>query len=178
VVSGAPAVRIEPATEHDVPVLLRLIRELAAYERLDDTVQASEASLHAALFGPEPSSEAVLALAGDEPVGFALWFHSFSTFLARRGLYVEDLFVVPAWRGRGVGRRLLAHLARIAVARNCGRMEWSVLDWNEPAIRFYRSLGAEPMDEWTVYRLTGDALARLGAAPADATDPQIPRNFL
>jgi GNAT superfamily N-acetyltransferase len=161
-VSGAPAVRIEPATEHDVPALLRLIRELAEYERLEDRVQASEASLHAALFGPEPSSEAVLAFAGDEPVGFALWFHSFSTFLARRGLYLEDLFVVPAWRGRGVGRRLLTHLARIAVARNCGRLEWSVLDWNEPAIRFYRSLGAEPMDGWTVYRLTGDALAELG----------------
>lgn len=160
--SGAPAIRLEPATERDVPVLLRLIRELAEYERLAHEVIASEALLHEALFGPHASSEAVIAMAADEPVGFALWFHTFSTFLARRGLYLEDLFVVPAWRGKGVGRALLTHLARVAVARGCGRMEWAVLDWNEPAIRFYRSIGATPMDDWTVYRLTGDALAELG----------------
>jgi GNAT superfamily N-acetyltransferase len=166
-VSGDSPIRIEAATERDVPVLLRLIGELAEYERLAHEVQASEDLLRDALFGPQPSSEAVLAFAGGEAVGFALWFHSFSTFLARRGLYLEDLFVVPAWRGRGVGRALLTHLARIAVARGCGRMEWSVLDWNEPAIRFYRSIGAKPMDEWTVYRLTGDALARLGRPGRD-----------
>lgn len=168
--SGAPAIRLEPATERDVPVLLRLIRELAEYERLAHEVIASEALLHEALFGPHAASEAVIAMAADEPVGFALWFHTFSTFLARRGLYLEDLFVVPAWRGKGVGRALLTHLARVAVARGCGRMEWAVLDWNEPAIRFYRSIGATPMGDWTVYRLTGDALTELGRpAGGDAT---------
>lgn len=160
--SAAPPIRIEPASEDDVPDILRLIRELAEYERLAHEVVASETALRDALFGSRPTGEAVLAWAGDHPVGFALWFQTFSTFLARRGLYLEDLFVVPEWRGRGVGRALLAHLARIAVARGCGRMEWSVLDWNEPAIRFYRSIGATPMDEWTVYRLTGEALADLG----------------
>lgn len=165
--TGAPAIRIGPATEGDIPVVLRLIRELAEYERLAHEVIASEALLRDALFGAAPSAEAVVAHAGDEPVGFALWFHTFSTFLARRGLYLEDLFVAPAWRGRGVGRALLTHLAGIAVARGCGRMEWSVLDWNEPAIRFYRSIGARPMDEWTVYRLSGDALAELGRSVPD-----------
>ena len=111
--------------------------------------------------GPRRPPRSLIARAGAEPVGFALWFHNYSTFLGRRGLYLEDLFVVPDWRGRGVGRALLAHLAQVAVARNCGRMEWSVLNWNEPAIRFYRGLGAKPMDEWTVYRLSGDAIARL-----------------
>jgi GNAT superfamily N-acetyltransferase len=163
-VSGAPAIRIEPATERDVPVVLRLIRDLAEYERLAHEVRASEGLLREALFGEDPAAEAVIAYAGDEPVGFALWFYTFSTFLARRGLYLEDLFVVPAWRGQGVGRALLTHLGRIALARGCGRMEWSVLGWNDPAIRFYRSLGARPMDEWTVYRLTGDALEDLGRA--------------
>lgn len=162
--SGAPAIRIEPATERDVPVVLRLIRDLAEYERLAHEVRASEDLLREALFGHDPAAEAVVAYAGDEPVGFALWFYTFSTFLARRGLYLEDLFVVPAWRGQGVGRALLTHLGRIALARGYGRMEWSVLDWNDPAIRFYRSLGAKPMDEWTVYRLTGDALEDLGRA--------------
>lgn len=162
--SGAPAIRIEPATERDVPVVLRLIRDLAEYERLAHEVRASEDLLREALFGDDPAAEAVVAYAGDEPVGFALWFYTFSTFLARRGLYLEDLFVVPAWRGQGVGRALLTHLGRIALARGYGRMEWSVLDWNDPAIRFYRSLGAKPMDEWTVYRLTGDALEDLGRA--------------
>jgi GNAT superfamily N-acetyltransferase len=161
-VGGAPAFRIEPATPRDVPVILRLIRELAEYERLAHEVRASEASLHEALFGAAPAAAAVVAYADDEPVGFALWFYTFSTFLAMRGLYLADLFVVPAWRGRGVGRALLTHLARIAVAGGCGRMEWSVLDWNDPAIRFYRSVGAEPMGGWTVYRLTGEALADLG----------------
>jgi GNAT superfamily N-acetyltransferase len=156
--------RIEPATVRDVPVLLRLIRALAEYERLTDSVVATEISLAESLFGDEPHAKALIARAGADAVGFALWFHNYSTFLGRPGLYLEDLFVVPEWRGRGVGRALLTHLARIAVDRGCGRMEWSVLDWNETAIRFYRSLGAAPMDEWTVYRLTGADLERLAGA--------------
>jgi len=156
-------VRIEPATERDVPELLRLIKALAEYERLGDHVVATEDQLRESLFGHAPSAEAVLAVADGAAVGFALWFHSFSTFLGKRGLYLEDLFVLPDWRGRGVGRALLQHLAQIAVARGCGRMEWSVLNWNEPAIRFYRSLGARPMDEWTVYRLTGKTLREVAS---------------
>lgn len=155
---------ITPATERDVPLLLRLITALAEYERLADQVVATEATLRESLFGAQPSAEAVVAYAGGEPVGFAVWFYNYSTFLSRPGLYLEDLFVLPAWRGRGVGRALLGHLARIAVERGCGRMEWAVLDWNEPAIRFYQRIGARPMDEWTVYRLTGDALTRLATS--------------
>ena len=155
--------RIAPATPADVPVLLALIRALADYEKLSGSVVVTEAAIRESLFGPQKAAEAIIARAGDEPVGFALWFHNYSTFLGRRGLYLEDLFVKPEWRGRGVGRQLLAEVAAVAVARNCGRMEWSVLDWNEPAIRTYRSIGAAPMDEWTVYRLTGDALRALAA---------------
>ena len=159
---SAPAgLRIDAATEQDVPEILALIKALAEYERMSGDVTADEASLRASLFGPAPSAEVVMARAGDQPVGFAVWFHNYSTFLGRRGLYLEDLFVVPAWRGRGVGRALLGHLAQVAVARNCGRMEWSVLNWNEPAIGFYQRIGARPMDDWTVYRLTGAALERL-----------------
>lgn len=156
--------RIDPAEDADVPVILSLVRELAEYERLGDHVVASEALLHDALFGQRPAAEAVLARAGGQPVGFALWFHTFSTFLGRRGLYLEDLYVKPEWRGRGIGRGLLQHLAGVAVARGCGRLEWSVLDWNEPAIGFYRSVGAVPMNEWTVFRLSGPALASLARA--------------
>jgi GNAT superfamily N-acetyltransferase len=158
---GPDRLRIDPATEHDVPVILTLITALADYEHLSDQVVADEPSLRASFFGPNPSAEVVIARLGAEPVGFAVWFHNYSTFLGRRGLYLEDLFVLPAWRGRGVGRALLTYLARVAVARKCGRLEWSVLDWNEPALRFYRSVGAEAMDGWTVYRLAGDALTRL-----------------
>lgn len=157
----ADDIRIEPATERDVPLLLTLITALAEYERLSHQVVATEAMVRDALFGAAPSAEAAIAYAGDEPAGFALWFHNYSTFLGRPGLYLEDLFVRPEWRKRGIGRALLVHLARLAVARGCGRMEWAVLDWNEPAIGFYRSLGAQPMDEWTVFRLTGGALTRL-----------------
>lgn len=154
-------VRIELATVRDVPRILGLITALAEYEKLTHEVVATEAALQESLFGSTPHAEAVIARAGSEAVGFAVWFHSYSTFLSRRGLYLEDLFVLPAWRGRGVGRALLRHLARVAIERGCGRMEWSVLDWNDPAIGFYRSIGARPMDEWTVYRLTGDALRRV-----------------
>jgi GNAT superfamily N-acetyltransferase len=155
-------IRIEPATERDVPLILRLITGLAEYERLAHQVVATEDALRATLFGARPAAEVVIAYAGDEAAGFALWFHNYSTFLARPGLYLEDLFVRPEWRGKGIGRALLAHLARIAVARGCGRMEWSVLDWNESAIGFYRRLGAELLDDWRICRVTGDRLAALG----------------
>jgi GNAT superfamily N-acetyltransferase len=166
------ALRIDAATEADIPVILALIRALADYERMTADVVASEATLQASLFGPRPSAEVVIARIGAAPVGFAVWFHTYSTFLGRRGLYLEDLFVVPASRRRGVGRALLAHLAAIAIARDCGRMEWSVLDWNAPAIVFYERLGARPMAEWTVYRLTGDALSNLAARSSTQHDPE------
>ena len=159
--SRASEFRIEPATERDVPVILKFINGLAEYEKLSHEVVATEASLRESLFGPQPTAEVVIGYAGAEPAGFAVFFHNYSTFLGRPGFYVEDLFVWPQWRGRGLGRRLLAYIANLAVARRCGRLEWAVLDWNEPAIRFYNSLGARPMEEWTVYRLTGEALERL-----------------
>jgi GNAT superfamily N-acetyltransferase len=152
------AVQIRSAAPADVAVILKMIRDLADYEKLADQVIADEALLKESLFGARPAAEVLLAFAGDEPVGFAVYFHTFSTFLARHGIYLEDLFVVPSWRAKGVGKQLLARVAEIAVERGCGRMEWSVLDWNEPAIGFYKKLGARPMDEWTVYRLTGDVL--------------------
>jgi GNAT superfamily N-acetyltransferase len=159
--------RIRPAAERDVPLVLRFIRELAEYERLLHEVVATEDRLRDTLFGARPAAEVVIAEDGDgEPLGFALFFHNYSTFLAQPGLYLEDLYVRPEARGRGTGRALLAHLARLARERGCGRLEWWVLDWNESAIRFYRSLGARPMDEWTVFRLTGPDLDRL-AAEAD-----------
>ena len=154
-------VRIVPATERDVPVILSLIKGLADYERLEHEVDATEDGVRESLFGDWPAAEVVLAYVGADVAGFALFFHNYSTFLGRRGLYLEDLFVLPAYRSRGIGRRLLSHLAGLAIERQCGRLEWSVLDWNEPAIRFYRSIGAVPMDDWTVYRLGGDALDRL-----------------
>lgn len=157
---------IVPATPADVPLLLLLIRELAEFEQLLHAVDATEDSLHAALFGTRPDCEAVVARVGGEAVGFALFFHNFSTFRARRGLYLEDLYVRPAMRGHGVGKALLLHLAGIAVQRGCARFEWSVLDWNQRAIDFYRSMGAVPMDEWTVFRVSGEALDLLGRKSA------------
>lgn len=154
-------VRIEPVSERDVPLLLRLIKALAEYEELSGEVVATEDLLREALFGAKPGVEAVLAYVGADAIGFAVWFSNFSTFVGRRGLYLEDIFVLPEWRGRGIGRALIRHLARLAVDRGCGRMEWAVLDWNEPAIRFYRNLGAQAMDGWTVYRVSGDALRKL-----------------
>ena len=154
-------VTLRPATRADVPVILELIRGLADYERLADECVATEAALTETLFGARPQAEVIVALADGTPAGFALFFHNYSTFLARRGIYLEDLFVKPEFRGRGIGKALLAHLAGVAVARGCGRLEWSVLDWNTDAIRFYGSLGAKAMDEWTVYRVTGPALAEL-----------------
>jgi len=153
--------RIARATERDVPLILRLIRDLAEYERMSRDVVATEDGLREALFGPRPAAEVVVGYAGDEPAGFALFFHNFSTFLGKPGLYLEDLFVVPKFRGRGYGKALLVHLAQIAVERKCGRFEWTVLDWNEPAIGFYRKLGAVPMEDWTIFRVAGEALERL-----------------
>jgi GNAT superfamily N-acetyltransferase len=157
----SPLFRLAPASETDVGLIFQLIRELAVYEKLADQVVATEGDLRAALFGPRPAAEVIIGYAGDDPAGFAMYFQTFSTFKGRPGLYLEDLFVKPEWRGRGLGRMLLARLARIAVERGYGRMEWSVLDWNEMALRVYRAVGARPMDEWTVYRLNGEALRNL-----------------
>ena len=152
---------IRPATEDDVPIILSLIRELAEYERLSHEVFATEGLLRESLFGERRGAEVLIACCKGAPAGFALFFHSFSTFLGRSGIYLEDLYVKPEFRGRGIGRALLTHLARLAKERGCGRLEWAVLDWNEPAIKLYKSIGAVPMDEWTVYRVTGEALETL-----------------
>lgn len=156
-------VRVVPASEADVPVILEMIRALAEYEKLLHIVVATEDQLRRTLFGAHPSAEVLLAYLEDEPVGFALFFPNYSTFLAQPGLYLEDLYVKPHARGKGAGIALLKELARIAVSRGCGRVEWAVLDWNEPSIQFYKRLGALPMDEWTIFRLTGESLATLAA---------------
>ena len=160
---------IRAAVEADVPLILRFIRELANYERLLHEVVATEERLRDTLFGARPAAEVVIAEEDGEALGFALFFHNYSTFLAQPGIYLEDLYVRPESRGKGAGRALLAHLARLARERGCGRLEWWVLDWNESAIRFYRSLGAQGMDEWTVFRLTGDDLNRLADESLDST---------
>ena len=152
---------IRPARAADVATILRFIRELAAYEREPDAVDATEASLTEALFGSSPAAEAVIAETNGTAAGFALFFHNFSTWTGKRGLYLEDLYVTPDARGRGVGKALLRHLAALAVARDCARFEWSVLDWNAPAIAFYDAVGADSMDGWTVRRLHGHALLKL-----------------
>jgi GNAT superfamily N-acetyltransferase len=154
--------RIRPAEPADVRLVAELIRQLAKFEKLEHEVVLTEELLMAGLFGARPFAEALLAEEDALPIAFALFFHSFSTFLARPGMYLEDLFVLPDHRGRGVGRALLAHLAHLAIERGCGRLEWAVLNWNQEAIRFYERLGARPNSEWTVYRLTGEALHALG----------------
>jgi GNAT superfamily N-acetyltransferase len=153
---------IRSAVAADVPVIADLIRGLARYEKLEDEVTMTEELLAKNLFGPRRYAEALIAEEGGAPVGFALFFHNFSTFLAKPGIYLEDLFVVPEQRGRGIGRALLKRLAKVAVERDCGRLEWAVLDWNRDAIGFYERLGAKPNSEWTVYRLAGEALTSLG----------------
>ena len=161
--TAKPELRIERATERDVPLILRLIKGLSEYEKLAHEVTATEPSLRETLFGARPAADVIIAYAGDTPAGFALFFPNYSTFLGKPGLYLEDLFVVPEWRGHGLGLAMMKHLARIAVERGCGRFEWSVLDWNEPAIGFYKGLGATLMDGWSIVRVTGDALTRLGS---------------
>ena len=155
---------LRAATPDDVPIVLSFIRQLAAYEKLSHEVEATEETLRATLFpvGGRTVAECILAFEGGAPAGFALYFLTYSTFLAKPGLYLEDLFVVPERRGRGIGKALILHLARLASDRGYGRMEWAVLDWNEPSIGFYKKLGAATLDDWTTMRLTGDALLRLG----------------
>jgi GNAT superfamily N-acetyltransferase len=165
---GASAFHILPATPRDIPEILAMIEALAEYEKLRPLCVATEANLQAALFGARPAAEVLVGWEGSAPVGFALFFHNFSTFLGRKGLYLEDLFVRPSCRGRGYGRALLVHLARIAVARDCGRFEWAVLDWNAAAIAFYESLGATLLPDWRITRVIGPALKRLAANPAAA----------
>ena len=159
--TAPPDFHIRPATEADVPLILEFIKELAQYERLLDEVVATEESLRETLFGARAYAEVSLCYLADTPAAFALYFHNYSTFLGRPGVYLEDLYVKEEFRGRGLGRAMLRHLARLAKERGCGRLEWWVLDWNEPAINFYKALGAVAMDEWTVFRVTGDALDRL-----------------
>ncbi|HZS09815.1 MAG TPA: GNAT family N-acetyltransferase [Blastocatellia bacterium] len=154
---------IRNATAEDVPLIVSFIRKLAEYERLLHEVTVTEEGLRAVLFGERRYAEVVIGYYHNQPVGFALFFHNFSTFLGKPGIYLEDLFVDPEHRGKGFGKALLAHLARLTKGRDCGRLEWSVLDWNEPSIRFYKSLGAVPMDEWTIFRVTGEALEKLAS---------------
>ena len=158
------ALTIRPATQADLPLIARLIRDLADYERLASEVRFDEAVLGEKLFGARPYAEVLIGELDGEPQGFALFFHNFSTFEGKPGIYLEDLFVRPAARGSGLGKALLAKLAALTLERDCARLEWSVLDWNEPAIGFYQKLGARALDEWTIMRLDGGALARLGAA--------------
>jgi GNAT superfamily N-acetyltransferase len=155
------SLQIREATEADVPVIAWFIRQLAEYERLLQAITMTEETLRESLFGPRPGAEVLLGFYNDKPVGFAVFFHNFSTFLSKPGIYLEDLFVIPEMRGKGFGRALLVRLAKIAKDRNCGRFEWAVLDWNEPSIEFYKKLGAVPMNEWTIFRMTGEALERL-----------------
>ncbi len=152
---------IRPATPADVPTIVSLIRALAEYEKLAHEVVMDEARLREHLFGPRPFAEVLIADEAGRAAGFALFFHNYSTFLGRPGIYLEDLFVLPEFRGKGLGKALLAALAKLAVERECGRLEWAVLDWNEPSIRFYESLGAVAKKEWIIYRTTGEALAKL-----------------
>ena len=159
----SPDITIRPATAQDLPQVLAFIRELARYERLEAQVVATQADLELALFGARPYAEVVFGCLAGTPVGFALFFHNFSTFLGKPGLYLEDLYVRPAARGRGLGSHMLAWLARLALERGCGRFEWSVLDWNEPALKVYRGLGARAADDWTLHRVTGEALLQLAA---------------
>ena len=158
-----PETRVREASEGDVPLILSLIRELAEYEKLSDEVVATEEGLREGLFGERRYAEVLVAEHDGAPAGFALFFHNFSTFLGKPGIYLEDLYVKPEFRGAGIGKELLVHLARLAKRRDCGRLEWWVLDWNEPSIGFYKRLGAVPMDDWTVYRVSGSALEDLAS---------------
>lgn len=158
---GTQSVRILPAARKDIPLILSFIRKLAEYERLLDTVVADEDTLRTCLFGPRPAAEVIIAYIEDEPVGFAVYFQTLSTFVGRPGIYLEDLFIEPAYRSRGVGSAVLAYLANLTRERGYARLSWAVLDWNQPAIQFYRKLGAIPLNDWTVFELSGTALERL-----------------
>lgn len=158
------SVEIRPAAVADLPAIMVLVRELAEYERLADAMVATEESFQAALFGERPTAEALVALVDGEMVGYAIYFQNFSTFIGRAGIYLEDLYVRPERRGSGIGKRLLTGVAQVAVERQCQRLEWVVLDWNTPSIEFYKSLGAEPLDEWTIFRMTAGAIAKLAGA--------------
>ena len=166
------SLHIAPAAESDVPVILSFIRKLADYEKLSHLVVANEDQIREHVFGVNPVAEVLLAHWDEEPVGFALYFRNFSTFLGQAGIYLEDLFVEPAHRGNGIGKALLIRLAKIAVERGYGRLQWAVLDWNTPSIEFYRGLGAVPLDEWTGYCLSGGALTRLATAPQLPKEPR------
>jgi GNAT superfamily N-acetyltransferase len=166
---GKNTIEVRPATARDVPTIFGFIRELADYEKLSHAVVATEPLLRQHLFGPNPAAEVLIGLLDGVPVGFALFFRSFSTFVGRPGIYLEDIYVQPHCRGAGVGTALLKAVARLAAERNCGRLEWSVLDWNTPSINFYKKLGAVPMDEWTMFRVSGEALERLGLSPSPGT---------
>jgi GNAT superfamily N-acetyltransferase len=165
--ADAAGFAIRPARPADAELLVNLVRELAVYEKLEECARATPDDFRKHLFGPTPAAEAAVAEVGSEPAGFALWYSTFSTFRGQPGLYLEDIFVKPIYRGRGIGKALLAAVAKRAVERGCGRLEWSVLDWNSPAIGFYRALGARPMDEWTVYRIDDEPLQRLAALAQD-----------
>jgi GNAT superfamily N-acetyltransferase len=158
---------VRAAVQEDLPLILQLIEGLAEYERLRDQCVATEEKLRATLFGDNPAAEVLIASIGSAAMGFALFFHNYSTFLAQPGIFLEDLFVKPEARGKGVGHALLSALAQLAIERNCGRLEWNVLDWNELAISFYNRIGAVPMDEWTTFRLTGQALSDLASSRTD-----------
>jgi GNAT superfamily N-acetyltransferase len=160
-VKEIPGFEIRPAAESDTPVILAFIKQLAAYEKLSHEVVATQASIRETLFGARPVAEVAIGYYNEQPVGFVLFFHNYSTFLGQLGLYIEDLFVDENYRRRGFGRALLLYVARLAQERKCGRLEWAVLDWNEPAIEFYKKLGAVAMSDWTIYRVTGDNLKRL-----------------
>ncbi len=161
--TSVPGFEIRPATEADAPVILSFVRQLAEYEKLAHEVAATESLIRDTLFGNRRTAEAAIGYFETAPVGFVLFFHNYSTFLGQPGLYIEDLFVIEAYRRRGFGSALLLYVARLAQERRCGRLEWSVLDWNEPAIQFYKKLGAVPMSDWTVYRITGESLRRLAS---------------
>jgi GNAT superfamily N-acetyltransferase len=164
-----PSLHIRPASEPDLPLIRELIYALAEYEKLSHVFVATEERLRQSLFGPKPAAEVLLAEWGQEYAGFAVYFQTYSTFLAQPGIYLEDLFVKPHFRGKGIGHALLARLARIAVERGCGRMEWEVLNWNEPSIQFYEKLGAHPLADWTKYRLTGEALHKVANQQSSIT---------
>ena len=161
------SLQIRKATVADIPLVVWFIRQLAEYERMLDEAVMTEEILRQSLFGERPAAEVLLAYFEEKPVAFAVFFHNFSTFLGRRGLYLEDLFVIPEMRGRGFGRAMLVYLAKVARERKCGRLEWAVLDWNESAIQFYKNLSAVPLSEWTIFRLTGEALERLANEQID-----------